>query len=268
MDKLPACSLPLLGPTDPPAVVLENPEGQASVLLVCDHASNAIPAQLGSLGLEQHDLERHIALDIGARGVTRKLARLLDAPAVISGYSRLVIDCNRRPHHPDSIVTISDATTIPGNLDLSREDVQLRADACFWPYHRRIGSAITTFALRGIKPVIIAIHCFTHALGEVDRPWQMGVLWDQDDRVAAPVIDALRARGDLLVGNNEPYSGKARYGYSIEVHAGETGLPNVLFEYREDMVSDPDGEQRMAEITAEAFAPVLSDPALYQTMRF
>lgn len=150
-------------------MILENPGGKASVLLVCDHASNAIPARLGSLGLERDDLERHIALDIGALGITRKLAALLDAPAVIAGYSRLVIDCNRRPHHPDSIMTETDSTPVPGNPDLSRADAQRRADACFWPYHRRI---------------------------------------------AAP--------GDSVIGDNEPYSGFARFGYSIEIHAGET----------------------------------------------
>jgi predicted N-formylglutamate amidohydrolase len=259
---------PLLGAGDPPAVSVVNGGGAANALLLCDHASNAVPTCLNGLGLLARDLGRHIAWDIGAAEVTRHLAERLDAPAVLSGYSRLVIDCNRRPGHAASIAAESDGVAIPGNQGLTPAEAAHRSDACFWPYHRRIGAGIAGFALRGVKPAILSVHCFTPVLAGVRRPWQIGVLWDRDPRIAGPLLEALRRRGDLEVGDNRPYSGRARFGYSIEVHATETGLPNVLIEIREDMVADADGQRRVADLMADALAPVLDDPALYRSARY
>ena len=259
---------PLLGPDDPAPFSIENPNGAASVLLVCDHAANAVPASLHGLGLAARDLQLHIAHDIGAATVTGRLASLLDAPAVLAGYSRLVIDYNRRLDHPSSIVRISDGIDIPGNQEVGEAEAARRADACFWPYHRKIGAGIAGFAARGIMPAIISVHSFTPVMAGAARPWQLGILWDRDARISAPLLRSLAARGDITVGDNLPYSGRQRFGYSIEVHATETGLPNVLIEVREDVVSDQDGAGRIAEIVADGLQPILADPGLYCSERF
>jgi len=249
----------LLAPSDPPPVTVVNPDGARAALLVCDHASNAVPAALHGLGLPERELHRHIALDIGAAEVTRRLAELLDAPAVLTGYSRLVVDCNRRLDHPTSIVAVSDGVEIPGNRDLGEADRRARIDACFWPYHRRIGAGLAGFAMRGVRPAIVSMHCFTPVLDGIERPWHIGVLWDEDDRIAAPLLTALRARDGLVVGDNEPYSGRQRYGYTVEVHATETGLANVLIEIREDQAADADAQARAAGLLAETLAPILDE---------
>jgi predicted N-formylglutamate amidohydrolase len=224
--------LPLLGPDDPPPAVIVNPAGRAPVLLICDHASNAVPRSLQGLGLAERDLHRHIAYDIGSADVTRLLAEALDAPAVLAGYSRLVIDCNRHLDHPDSILRVSDGIVIPGNAEVSADHARMRADACFWPYHRRIDAAIAGFAGRGIRPSIVAIHGFTPVLAGAARPWHIGILWGEDGRIAVPLIAALQQGTDMAIGDNQPYSGRQHYGYSIAAHAGEASLPNVLIELR------------------------------------
>ena len=139
-----------------------------------------------------------------------------------------------------------------------------RAEQVFWPYHRKIGADIAGFAARGIRPVIISIHTFAAVLGGTPRPWQMGIFWDQDGRLALPLIKALQGRGDLMVGDNEPYSGHQMFGYSINVHASETGLPNVLVEIREDVACGDPGPAGTADILAEALRPLRADPDLYR----
>lgn len=254
--------VPLLGPDDPAPVSIFNQNGSASVILICDHASNAVPAALRGLGLTERDLHRHIALDIGAAAVTRLMAEKMNAPAVLAGYSRLVIDTNRRLDHPESIIRESDKTVIPANQDVAPDEARQRTEACFWPFHRKIGAGIAGFAQRGIRPALIAIHGFTPVLAGVERPWHIGVLWNEDGRIASPLIEALRARQDLVVGDNEPYSGRQQYGYTIDVHAGETGLPNVLIELREDLVASAEDQERAANILVEALTPILLDLGL------
>lgn len=253
---------PLLGPDDPAPVSIVNPDGSADLILICDHASNAVPASLHGLGLMERDLHRHIALDIGAAAVTRRLADRLDAPGVLAGYSRLVIDTNRMLDHPESIIRESDTTVIPANQDVSPVEAQQRTEACFWPFHRKIGAGIAGFAERGVRPAIIAIHGFTPMLAGVERPWHIGVLWNEDGRIAVPLIDALQAHQHLVIGDNKPYSGRAQYGYSIDTHAGETGLPNVLIELREDLVASPEDQERAADILVDALIPILLELGL------
>ncbi len=256
--------LSLLGPDDPAPVSVVNPTGPAPLLLICDHSSNAVPAALHGLGLIERDLHRHIAYDIGAAEVMRLLAAKFDAPGVLAGYSRLVLDTNRCLGHSDSIIEKSDGTVIPGNVDISPEEIRSRTEACFWPYHRRIGSGLAGFAMRGQRPAVIAIHAYTPVLGGVERPWHIGVLWGEDARIAAPLIAALRAHEKLVVGDNEPYSGRLQYGYSMDVHAGETGLPHVLIELREDLIATAEDQERAATILVDALAPILADSALYR----
>lgn len=258
----------LIGSDDPSPFETINVDGQANVVLLCDHASNKIPSSLASLGLSSEDLCRHIAWDSGAAEVTRILSRRLDAPAVLSGYSRLVIDCNRKLGHETSIPAVSDGAVIPGNQKISATEIAHRVEAIFHPYHHGIEAVIDKVQARGIPPAIIAIHSFTPEMDNVARPWHISVLWDKDPRVSVPLLADLRARGDIVVGDNEPYSGREHYGYTAEVHATAAGLPNALIEIREDQIRDEPGIKRYADILGDALATVLADPQLYRVENF
>ena len=251
-----------LAPDDPPPVTIENAAGAAPVVLACDHASNAVPAALDGLGLDRAALERHIAWDRGAAAVTRLLADRLDSPAVLAGYSRLVIDCNRRLGHETSIPVESDGTTVPGNTDLPPGAAADRAAAIFHPYHRAIGKTLAGIRARGATPVLLAIHSFTPSLGGVARPWHFGVLWDRDPRIPVPLLRALGAFDGLVVGDNRPYSGRLQYGYTTHAHGAAAGLPHALIEIREDLLRDPADLRRHAGIVGDALAGVLADPGL------
>jgi predicted N-formylglutamate amidohydrolase len=258
----------VIDPDDPPPFQIVNPSGLAKLVLLCDHASNAIPTPLARLGLRPEQLDGHIAWDSGAAEVTRILSRRLDAPAVLSGYSRLVIDCNRKPGHETSIPESSDGVVIPGNQAVSPADAARRVEAVFHPYHHAVERMIDAVQARGSPPAIIAIHSFTPEMDGVRRPWQVSVLWDRDPRIATPLLAALRARGDLIVGDNQPYSGREHYGYSAEVHATAAGLPNGLIEIREDQIRDADGIARYADLLGDALAGVLADPELYRVENY
>ncbi len=248
-----------------PWVEVHRPGGRSPLLLLCDHAGRLVPDGLDRLGIDESELARHIGWDIGAARVTYGLARLLDAPAVLCHASRLLIDPNRRPWTPTSIPAEVDGTVVPGNRDLSPEEVRRRIRRYWLPYHRTVARAIARFRARGIVPVLIAVHSFTPRLnGGAPRPWHVGVLWRDDDRLAAPVLAALRARGDLVVGDNEPYSGRFHFGYTIEFHAQRTGLPHVMFELRQDLVAEPAGADYHARVLAEALRAPLSRPELYR----
>lgn len=264
MDDVRSRENTLLVPEDPAPVTVLSESSAAPFVFLCDHASNAIPARLHGLGLLERDLNRHIARDIGAAEMTRRLAERFGAPAVLSGFSRLVIDCNRQLGHPSSILTVSDGVEIPGNEDVGADEAAARAHACFWPYHRQIGQLMDTVLARGTCPAIVSIHSFTPVLGGEFRPWHIGVLWDEDDRMSAPLIEALRGGGEIEVGDNEPYSGRARFGYSIEEHATGTGYPGVLIEVREDLIAAPGDARRMADVLGDALAPILTDSRLYR----
>ncbi|RAU21126.1 N-formylglutamate amidohydrolase [Paramagnetospirillum kuznetsovii] len=232
--------------------------------MVCDHASKLIPADLGELGLVQAERECHVAWDIGAAEVTRRLAARLGCPAVLAGISRLVIDCNRQPGDPTSIPACSCTVEIPGNKRLSEADAATRAERWFWPYHTEIGNRIAHLWRHGLAPAVVAIHSFTPRIkGFAPRPWHVGVLWNRDPRMSDPLLRALRARDGLVVGDNQPYSGK-EINYTLDTHAGAAGLPNVSFEIRQDLVGDMKGCGRWADLLAEVLIPVLADPELHQ----
>lgn len=259
---------PLLGPHDPPPFEIVNGDGAAPVIFVCDHASNAVPGALGDLGIGADELIRHIGWDIGAARVTRLLARRFDAAAVLCGYSRLVIDCNRKPGHETWIATESDGTAVPGNLDLSSDEIGRRESEIFRPYHAAISRVVAPRRADGGAPAFVAIHSFTPEMDGVPRPWQVSVLWGEDPRLAVPLIERLRTDPSLTVGDNEPYSGRQHYGYTIEAHAGAAGLANVLIEIREDQIRDEAGGERFARIVGDALEDVLDDPNLRRVEHF
>ncbi len=255
---------PLLGPDDPPAYEILNPRGANPVVFLCDHASNNVPLALENLGLPQEELNRHIGWDIGAGEITRPLSAHFDAPAVLAGYSRLVIDCNRQLDDAQSIVTISDGTPVPANQEISDQDAADRADACFWPYHEACAAVIEGVEARGTVPPVIMMHSFTPVMGRGERPWHVGILWDHDGRMALPLIEHLGHRGDLCVGNNEPYSASSPHGYTMPVHATRHGRANVQIEIRQDLIGDEAGIARWTDIMIDCFSAVLADESLYR----
>lgn len=263
-----AASPPLLGASDPPAVRILNGDGSAPFLLVCDHASCAIPRALGTLGLPPEQLVRHIAWDIGVAELTQALSARFDAPAVLAGYSRLVIDPNRAPQDPTLIPVVSDDVVVPGNRGLDAAGIRRRVDALYRPYHDTVASMVATVRDRDPEswgvPAMVSIHSFTPEMRGVARPWHVGVLWDHDPRIPLPLIERLRASGRWVIGDNEPYSGRTTLGGTVEAHATPAGLPNVLIEVRQDLIADSDGVARWAEVLGEALAPILADPALYR----
>ena len=254
----------LLTGGDPAPFTLLNPDGRAELLLVCDHAGQDVPAALGRLGLDDAVLSRHVGWDIGAAAVTRLLAERLGAPAVLSTYSRLVIDCNRELDDPTSIPTISDGHVVPGNQELSADEKRARADACFWPYHRAIEAQLERATALGTAPAVLSIHSFTPQMQGVDRPWHIGVLWEDDPRLSAPLMAALAQRPGLVVGDNEPYSGRDPEGFTLRHHAIPRGLAHVLIELRQDEIATEAGAEIFAEHLAAALAPILADPLLYR----
>jgi predicted N-formylglutamate amidohydrolase len=257
----------LLAPGDPPAVELCNETGRARCLLICDHASAAIPAALGDLGLDADQRRRHIAWDIGAADVTRCLARHLGAPAILSGYSRLVIDCNRDLKDPTSIAQESDDVAVPGNRGLSAEARRGRAEACFWPYHRAIGARIRHMRDAGRAPALVSMHSFTPTMQGLERPWHIGVLWNHDDRLAKPLLEALSQDPTICAGDNEPYDGRGGRGYGMVVHGEREGLPHVLLEVRQDLIDTANGAEAWAGRLASILSGMLARGTLFEGLR-
>ncbi|MEZ5932590.1 MAG: N-formylglutamate amidohydrolase [Alphaproteobacteria bacterium] len=242
-----------------------NAEGRAPVLLLSDHSGCTIPSYLKNLGLPEEERRRHIAWDIGATDMTRRLAKRLDAPAVLNHISRLVIDPNRLPGSPTSIPAVADGTVVPGNQNLTQEEQQRRIRLSFVPYHRAISQQIAKLRRGGAVPAIIAMHSFTPAMQREWRPWEAAVLWStQDDRLARPVLERLRDYPDLCIGANQPYSGDHPDGYSLQFHALRTGFPNVAFEVRQDLIGTRDEAEAWADRLYEVLQQPLSDPTLYR----
>ena len=259
----------LIGPGDPPPYQIINEQGAAHVLLVCDHASNAIPESMDSLGLDSEALEQHIGYDIGACKLAHHLSEHLDAPAVLAGYSRLVVDLNRSLEDPSVMPEVSDETPIPGNQNMSVAHRNQRIHDFYVPYRKAIDSTLHGFRARNVVPAFIAIHSFTPEMAGFSRPWHIGILWDKDPRIPVPLMRNLRAHPDgYNIGDNEPYSGKHPADYTIDHHAEAAGIPHVSIEIRQDLVNTEEGAERWATILHEALRDVLDDPALYKVWQY
>ena len=257
----------LIGGDGASAVELVNLDGFAPFLLICDHASRAIPQAMDNLGLNDALLHQHIAYDIGTSRVTRRLSARFDAPLVMSNYSRLVIDVNREFGSPTSIVATSDGIDIPGNRNIDTHEAARRAEVFFWPYHNAISAALGRFLARNAVPAIVSIHSFTPTFNGTQRPWQIGVLWNKDGRIALPLMDALQTREGLCVGDNQPYSARAPdgygEGYSMRVHGEATGYPHVLIEIRQDLIETDAGVARWADLLGNVLEGILASPDIY-----
>lgn len=217
-------------------------EGASPFFITCDHAGRLLPRCLGDLGVAAADLARHVAWDIGAGAVARRLGAALDAFTITQRYSRLAIDCNRPLDAPDSIVTRSERTAVPGNVGLDAAEAEARAQAIFHPYHERIRRELDRRQALGRATVLLAVHSFTPVYMDQRRPWHAGVLHLEDDRLAAPLLRLLGAEAGVVVGDNEPYRASPASDFSIVEHAERRGLPYVELEIRQDLITGDAGQ--------------------------
>lgn len=254
MPDAPWFDVTRLGPDDPPPFSRIEAGGTAPrFVLVCDHASNAVPAHMARLGLDQAELDRHIGWDIGAAAVTESLSARLDAPAFLAGYSRLIVDCNRPPGAPTAMPAASDGTEVPANRAISPAEAEARREAFFRPYHEAIAAFLDRCLEAGATPVLVAVHSFTPVLDGVARPWEVGLLWEHDDRLVRPLADALAAlRPGLAIGHNEPYAIRGPSDYTIPVHGQGRSLPHIEIELRQDLIAKRKGAEAWAETLAAA----------------
>ena len=244
--------------------VVETIEGssESGLLLLCDHASNALPADYGTLGLPPAQLARHIGYDIGAAAVTRRLAARLGAPALLTTFSRLLIDPNRGLDDPTLVMRLSDGAIVPGNARIGADEIAHRIDRYWRPYRDAVGRALEGMSTAGSTPVVISVHSFTPAWKGVPRPWEIGVLWDSDSRLALPLIEALRGAG-FCVGDNEPYDG-ALAGDTLDEEVTRRGIAGLLIEARQDLISDEAAACAFADRLAAVLAPVIAQPELHR----
>jgi predicted N-formylglutamate amidohydrolase len=231
---------------DPPAVEIVNAGGTSPYVLTCEHASNYIPTSYGGLGLPQHDLARHIAWDIGAADVARTLSRLLDAPLFLSGYSRLLIDCNRPPGSATSIPVMSETTAIPGNIGLTSEEARERAALWFWPFQTAITTHLDERLRLGRPATILGVHSFTPVFKGVRRPWEAGVLFRHSVDLGRALVQGLRRHGRIAA-ENEPYRIEDDSDYTVPVHGERRNLDAVLIEIRQDLITKPEHAKAWAE---------------------
>ena len=238
-----------------PAIIL-GADRPSRWLVICDHATNRVPEFVngGSLGLDPKDMDRHIAYDVGAAGVAISLAEKLDAPVVLSNFSRLVIDPNRGEDDPTLLMRLYDGTIIPANRHAGDAEREERLNACYRPYH----DAVARAAARQSDTIIVSVHSFTPQFkGRALRPWHAGLLFADDERLSRPLIDLLRQEPGLIVGANEPYSGHLK-GDTIDRHAIATGRQNTLIEIRNDLIADDRGQVEWAERFARLLPDALS----------
>jgi predicted N-formylglutamate amidohydrolase len=230
--------------------------GHGGLILLCDHASNRIPEEYGGLGLEASQFERHIAYDIGAAALTRALAHRLGATAVLSCFSRLLIDPNRGMDDPTLIMRISDGAVVPGNRDVDEAERARRIARFHQPYHQAIAAAVAQVRAEGHVPFLVSIHSFTPVWRGWPRPWHVGILWDRDEQVARAMISGFLAQGDLVVGDNEPYHG-ALEGDTLNTHGTNAGLPHALIEVRQDLIAAKTGVDEWVERVAKVVEPIM-----------
>lgn len=229
-----------------------------------------MPKSLKNLGLGKKDLAKHIAWDPGTEVIGKYLSKVMDAPAVYAQYSRLVVDLNRGEDNKECMRDVSDHIRIPRNVGLTEEERQQRLNEIFWPYHAAIDKAVTRFTGKGIVPMFLSMHSFTPEMDGYKRPWEIGILWNNEEKLARQLAKNLRAQNPgMVVGENEPYSLKS-VNYSkntISTHAEGRGLPYIIVEFRQDLVGDRKGALKWAKIFLKALQPILDDKTTYTQRR-
>ncbi len=234
-------------------------QGGSACLILCDHATNRLPPEYGTLGLDAAEMQRHIAYDIGAKSVALEMGRQLGATVLSTCYSRLLIDPNRGEDDPTLIMQISDGAVVPGNARIDEAERSRRIARFFTPYHDAIGAEIDAALSLGAVPIVVSIHSYTENWRGVPRKWHAAVLWDKDPRLAAPLLRELRERTGLEIGDNEPYTGYLRND-TIFRHATLRGLPNALLEIRQDLIRDEKGQREWAALLCDCIGAILADP--------
>ncbi|TKB20621.1 MAG: N-formylglutamate amidohydrolase [Mesorhizobium sp.] len=235
-------------------VRVTNPGGSSPFVFTCDHASNYLPAEFGTLGLPVEDLSRHIAWDPGALPVASRIADALDATLVETRVSRLVIDCNRPLDAPDLVPPVSETTAIPGNTGLSEKQRAARVDLAWRPFHETIAEIVEQRLAHGQETRLVSVHSFTPIYKGRSRPWHIGIIHDDDRRLAAPLISALRRLAGVTVGVNEPYSPADRVYFTLERHARPRGLACAMIEIRNDEISGETGQRKWADLLTGIFS--------------
>jgi predicted N-formylglutamate amidohydrolase len=248
----------LLEASDSQPVVVHSAGAGAVFLFTCDHAGRETPHRLGRLGLAESVFDLHIAWDIGAGAVTRRLAKALKATCILQRYSRLVIDCNRDPQRPDAAPAESDGVPIPGNANLSPDDRAERVAAIHAPYHRAIADEIDARLAKAQPTIMVFMHSFTPRMGGVDRPWHFGVIHDGASPFSAAVLRRLGALPGVVAGDNEPYPWD-QVDYSAPLHAVARDLDYLELEIRQDLIADEAGQARIAAMLAEVLPAAASD---------
>jgi predicted N-formylglutamate amidohydrolase len=242
----------LLADDEPAAVFEERRQGRSSFVIVVDHAGARIPRSLDNLGLDAAELARHIAWDIGALGLARRMSALLDAPLVAQNYSRLVIDCNRDPGVETSIPPVSEYVAIAGNIDLSEAEIAARRAEVFEPYHAHIRALLDERHATGRRTILVAQHTMTDVYKGASRDMHGAVLYNRDRRFAGLVLEMLRRERDLTFADNEPYFVSDATDYTIPRHGEGRGLPHVEIEIRQDLVKDEAGQAAWADRVSRA----------------
>jgi len=253
-------SIRLLAVDDPAPVGVQNAGAASPFLLVCDHAGRATPRALGRLGLPDAAFERHIAWDIGALNLARRLSAILDATLIHQAYSRLVIDCNRAPDHPGAILAVSDGWVVPGNQALSADAIAARVSAIHAPYHRAIAAQLDARAGAGRETLLICVHSFTPNMAGHARPWHVGVLHGPGSAACEALLGLLRREEGLVVGDNEPYAMDGT-DYTAPLHAWARGADVVEIEVRQDLISDDAGVDIMAALFGRLLPLICPEPA-------
>jgi predicted N-formylglutamate amidohydrolase len=237
----------LLGTGDSQPVIAERMGACAPVLFICDHAGREVPRHLGRLGLSEAAFDSHIAWDIGAGGVTRRLAASAGATCVLQRYSRLVIDCNRDPARPDAIPAMSDGIAIPANAGLDAKQRLARIEAIHAPYHAAISDELDRRRDQNLPTILVFLHSFTPCLAGVQRPWHFGVIREPSSRFSEAVLEQLRDLHGLEVGDNEPYAMDG-VDYSAPTHALARGLDYLELEMRQDLIADDAGQRAVGDL--------------------
>jgi predicted N-formylglutamate amidohydrolase len=235
------------------------PDAEPRLLLVADHASNALPASYETLGLPEASFARHIAYDLGIAPLVRQLSGALQSPAVLAGFSRLLIDPNRSEDDPTLVMRLSDGEIIPGNAKVDAGEVARRVAQFHRPYHAAIGAALDRAVAAGVRPLVISLHSFTPVWRGRPRPWQCGILSSGDRVTADLLLEALRADGTLLVGDNEPYSGDLE-GDCMDRHGTKRKLAHALIEIRQDLIATPEARVAWVARLAAILGPLVGIP--------
>jgi predicted N-formylglutamate amidohydrolase len=239
---------------DPPPVETVNAEGRSPFVLCCEHAGRAVPERLRGLGVGPADMARHIASDVGAEGLSRRLCALLDAPLVLQRYSRLVVDCNRPFAAPDCFLALSDGTPVPGNRGITDHERRRRFEEIHQPFHQALAALLDRRTEQAAHSTLVAVHSFTPRLaGGAERPWHLGALSNRDGRFAARFLQTFRFQNPgLNAAHNEPYLVDDLTDYTIPVHGEGRGIPHLLIEIRNDLLGDAAGQHRWARLLAAA----------------